>query len=142
MNRYVALVCAVLFSVTAVAGEVTFVANDDELNAALESAARGTIDSVAIAEQFYQGSAKQTKDRIRGLITRTFKLGDRAVYVYGQPLDASLANELLDGRMFCSPAYAIGRNRDRTTCYAVTEKMTEQDMREALSRSDRRDKEQ
>jgi hypothetical protein len=94
MKRFFSVLAVLLITLSfaanlARAQEVTFVANDDELNLALESAARGAIKDVAIDEVFYTHSAKQTKDRIRGLIARTFELGARPVFVFNEtgPLD-------------------------------------------------------
>ena len=110
-------VLALFFAAASIAhasDSLNFVANDYELNVALKSAAQGTIGSVAIAEGFYQGSAKRTKDRIRGLIARTFELGNRAVYMYGPSLDISLAEELLDVRTpaVCTAPIFLGKLPD------------------------------
>jgi hypothetical protein len=88
-----------------------FVANHDELYAALKAAEKGTIGSVAIAEKYYQrGTSRIQKNQIRGLMQTVFKLGDRAVYIYGQPLDVGLASELLDMEMDnCGPLYFSGK---------------------------------
>lgn len=104
MKRFYGVLAALFITLTCSIGlahtqGVTFVASDDELNLALESAAQGTIGSVAIDELFYIHSAKQTKDRTRGLIARAFELGDRLVFVYNDPgplPDAGLAATLLD----------------------------------------------
>ena len=120
------------------AAPLTFVANDDELNVALEAAELGTIGSIAISEQFYQGSAKQTKDRIRGLIARTFELGHRAVYIYGSPLDVDLANELLGGSIRCMnlpfAVLVVHGKTDKSACFVNDgEVMPDDTIREKLN---------
>lgn len=93
------------------AAPVSFIENDDELYAALEAAEKGTIGSVAISEKYYKDGASGTqKNRIRGLIVRTFELGDRSVYIYNDsvPLDLGLAGELLAAYPPCSTGFFIG----------------------------------
>jgi hypothetical protein len=99
-----------LVTPTARAGEVTFVSNDKELNAALEAAAQGTVRHVAVNQEFYLGSAKQTKDRIRGLLATTIELGDRIVYMYGTNFNSQLSQEIIgtDGKG-CTPPYMAGK---------------------------------
>ncbi|OGZ12860.1 MAG: hypothetical protein A3C93_03285 [Candidatus Lloydbacteria bacterium RIFCSPHIGHO2_02_FULL_54_17] len=100
----VALFAAILFSAglgLAYAGTptLTFVTSHTELYVALEAAEKGTIGSVAISEKYMQeGTSRVQKNQVRGLIATVFKLGNRAVYMYGVPLDRSLAEELLDMR--------------------------------------------
>ncbi len=103
---------ASLFSFSvAGAAPVSFVENDEQLNAALEVAERGTIGSVAIKQDFYRTSAKQTKDRVRGLIARTFELGDRSVYIYNDSasVDQGLAGELLAMSPPCPSGFFLGK---------------------------------
>ena len=103
---FFALVSGVLGAPT----PLSFVASDNELNVALATGERGVIGSVAISQNFYQGSAKRTKDRIRGLMARTFELGDRMVYMYGQPLDVNLTVELLEVKPACfGPPRFLGK---------------------------------
>lgn len=131
-----ALVAIVFTGAPASASDLWFVANDTELNAALESASKGAAGSVAISERFYTTSAKRTKDRIRGLIAQVLEAGDLAVYFYGSPLDTELALELLDvGEVACgSFAIYVGKMRDtkdpepRLFC-GTGEDMSEQAMR-------------
>ena len=118
MKQFAALLVAFFFPLALCAADVTFVSSDAELNAALASAEKRTIKSIAVAERFYQGSAKQTKDRIRGLMARTFELGDRAVFMYGASFNVGLAKELLDERqpLHCVMPVILGKyieSRDR-----------------------------
>lgn len=118
------------------AKELTFVADHDELNVALEAAEQGTVGSVAISEKYYQeGTSKTQKDLIRGLIARTFELGNRAVYIYSQPLNNELARELLGDSIGCAPAYARGRITGKVNgsmCFMAGEAMSEDTMRKGL----------
>ncbi len=136
---FTALALFVAVGIAHAGAPLTFVANDDELNIALESAAQGTIGNVAVAQSFYQGSAKRTKDRIRGLIARTFELGDRAVYIFGPSLDAELASQLLDEEVRCTGGYAIGKIPGwGAVCFGSVGAISEETMRHNLSSDNER----
>lgn len=112
---FAALTLCFVVGVAHASTSLTFVASDDELNVALEAAERGTIGSVAISERFYQEmSSRQRKALMRGLIARTFELGDRAVFMYRSNLDVELAEELLAVRTptVCSAPIYLGKLYD------------------------------
>lgn len=119
--RSLALLCSfALFLVAGLANAeprpLTFVASHAELYAALEAAERGTIGSVAISEKYMQeGTSRVQKNQLRGLMQTVFSLGDRAVYLYGSPLDRGLAEELLDMRIppECGTPIFVGKLIDR-----------------------------
>lgn len=119
---------------------VNFVGNDEEFNAALKEGEQGTIGSVAIDQDFHLASSKQTKDRIRGLIARTFELGGRSVYIYGKPLDTKLASELLTlpNYTYCPSAYFLGKRETATertwSCWSGDETMSESVIRDSIAR--------
>ena len=109
-----ALIVALMFPISANAG-VTFVSTDDELNQSLVMFDNDEIESLAVAQAFYVGSAKRTKDRIRGLIAGLYKHERKGVYVYGQALDVALAGSMLgDSVNFyldCATPVFVGRLR-------------------------------
>ncbi len=61
---------------------VTFVSSDEELNFALVIFDRDEIDSLAVSQTFYLGTAKQTKDRIRGLIAGVQARKNGIIYLH------------------------------------------------------------
>ncbi len=99
---------------------VTFVSSDEELNFALVIFDRDQIDSLAVSQTFYLGTAKQTKDRIRGLIAGMQNKVGKGIYVYGQSLDRILGAEILgQGGALCSPLSVLGKfHRNSSTAYA------------------------
>lgn len=110
LASFVVLAILVMVSLAHATTSLTFVSSHTELYGALEGAEKGTIGSVAIAEKYYQeGTSRVQKNQIRGLIATVFKLNNRAVFIYGSPLDNKLANELLGLSGGCSPAFAVGR---------------------------------
>lgn len=152
MNRYTLVAFAILVSfffsaiVHAQSNGLTFVASHTELYAALDAAEKGTIGSVAIAEKYYQeGTSRIQKNQLRGLIARTFELGDRAVYIYGQPLNVGLADELLDMKTDgCNPPYFSGKlmkTKDPTDpvelCGASDKTLSEETMRKNLVKNEK-----
>ncbi len=89
------LILALLAPMYAGATAVTFVASDDELNQALVLLDKEEIASLAVSQRFYVESAKQTKDRIRGLAAGLAGVSGKGVYLYGESLDAVLARAIV-----------------------------------------------
>ena len=116
-----------------------FVGSDEELNIAVKAVEKGAIGGIAINQDFYLASSKQTKDRIRGLVAGMLGLNDRSVYVYGKPLDTVLAGELLNLSNYtsCSSAYFWGRRETATertwSCWSGNETMTDSEIREYIT---------
>ena len=75
---------------------VVFVENDMELNAALELAAHDKLESLAVSQDFYLGTAKQTKARIRGLMEMVKERPYARLYFYAKHPIGSLVAELID----------------------------------------------
>lgn len=89
------LLALLLAPMLAFASPVVFVGSDDELNQALVLLDKDEIDSLAVSQRFYVESAKQTKDRIRGLTAGLRSQDRKSVYLYGESLDAGLASAIV-----------------------------------------------
>lgn len=100
------LLCPML----ALAQVVTFVSSDLELNSALVLFEHDEISALAVSEEFYLGSAKRTKDRLRGLMAGLREKDKVAIYLYGHSLNRELAEELLGEKIDpdCSPPVFAG----------------------------------
>lgn len=139
---YVLAFAFALFSPMTTSAAVTFVASDDELNVALVLVDRDAIDSLAVSQSFYLGTAKQTKDRIRGLIAGVEKKPGKSIYVYGQAFDTALAVELIGpGTATCHPVNVLGkiyrRQNSINVCDGVSSVRTDVEIRRGIQSMDR-----
>lgn len=91
-----AVLALLLAPILAFASPVVFVDSDTELNQALVLFEKGQIDSLAVSQRFYVESAKQTKDRIRGLTEGLRSQERKGVYLYGVILDTALARAIVE----------------------------------------------
>lgn len=106
------LILALLFPLTARA-DITFVSSDDELNQALVLFDGDEIETLAVSQAFYQGSAKQTKNRIRGLLSGLSARQEMGLYIYGAFLDGYLVKDFLGDTsgVECEPKIFVGKLR-------------------------------
>lgn len=88
--------------------DVYFVANNNELDAALQQ--KDNLKGLAISGIFYAGLSTEKKQEVQQLIKHLLTLNLRPVFVYGQPLNADLVKKLLkdeDGSG-CKPLFFAG----------------------------------
>ncbi len=99
------------------------------------------IQSRAISQAFYLGSAKQTKDSIRRLIAGLRSQTEKGVYNYGVTLNAILVEALIShtSSVECSPLTYVGKfssaNGGSAMCGGGSE-YTEERIREQISEQD------
>lgn len=119
------LSAALLLASTFASAMVTFVANDDELNQAHVMFDHEEIQSLAVSQAFYAGSAKRTKDRIRGLVAGLNEHADTIIYVYGLDLSPADAETILGKAVShkCSPPLFALRQKGVITVACATERV-------------------
>lgn len=125
--------------------EILFISSYEELGSVLVKFAKGEeIRGLAISANFYNQANQGTRNSIDSFVAFIISLQFRPVFVYGQPLDAGLAEKLLGREVLgCEPLVIAGVfpsieiksgvSDVVNTCVACDKILSEEDFRKMIT---------